>query len=154
MSQPFFDGGEDFSGAARLRINDAIGMKAYRGKRRGEKVPPLQAPQHGPFQPREDAGGEESRARAVLARGAGFHELVNGPERQPVARQVRVDRCNPKRQNGTLPPATLKPLNALAKLRENDVAPGIEHALPQKSRMFDVLTLFSNRRRVNPPQTT
>ena len=110
-------------------------MQADGGKRRGEEVTALQAPQNWPLQAGEDAGREESSASAMLARRAGFHELVNGSEREPIVRQMLVEGGDAERQHGALPAASLKPLNALAKLRQNDVAPGIDHALPQEVRI-------------------
>ena len=146
MPKTLFDGRQDFGLSSRLGVDDAIGMKADGGKRRGEEVTALQAPQHRPFQAGEEAGREESNARAMLTRNAGFHELVNGSEGKPIARQVLVDGGNTERQHGTLSAASLKPLNALAKLRQNDIAPGIDHALPQGSSLCNVPILFSFRR--------
>src|SRR5215204_6190563 len=98
MPKTLFDGREDFGLSAGLGIDNAIRMKAYGSERRGEEVVALQAPQHRPLQAGEDAGCEESGTRAMLARHARFHELVNGPESEPVARQVLVDGRYPEGQ--------------------------------------------------------
>jgi hypothetical protein len=82
----------------------------------------------------------------MLARSASFHELVNSPEGEPIPRQVLVEGGNTERQHGTLSAASLKPLNALAKLRQDDIAPGIDHALPQGRLLCNVPILFSSRR--------
>ena len=37
----------------------------------------------------------------------------------------------PKGKTARFRPRSLKSLDALAKLRKNDIAPGIDHALPQ-----------------------
>jgi hypothetical protein len=142
MPHTLFDGRQDFGLPARLGIDDAIGMKADGGKRRGEEVTALQAPQNWTLQAREDAGGEQSSACTMLARSAGFHELVNSPEGEPIPRQVLVEGGNTERQHGTLPAASLEAPDALAKLRQNDIAPGIVHALPQGRLLCNVPVLF------------
>ena len=58
MPKTLFDGRQDFGLAACLGIDDAIGMKADGGKRRGEEVTALQAPQH-----RTLSGGRGCRPR-------------------------------------------------------------------------------------------
>jgi hypothetical protein len=131
MPKTLFDGRQDFGLSSCLGVDDAIRMKADGGKRRGEEVTALQAPQNWALQAREDAGREQSSACAMLARSAGSHELVNGPEGEPIPRQVLVEGGNTERQHGTPSAASLKPLNALAKLRQNHVTPGMRHALPQ-----------------------
>jgi hypothetical protein len=68
---------------------------------------------------------------------------VNGAKREPAPGQVLVNVSDPKGQDGALAPSPLKPPNALAKLRQNDIAPGINHALPQGSLLFDVPIMFS-----------
>jgi hypothetical protein len=143
MPKTLFHGREDFGLAAGLGVDDAIGVKADRGECRGEEVTALQAPQHRAFQAGEDPGRKEGGTGAMLARRAGFHELVNGPESEPIAGQVLVDGRDSEGQHGALPATALKPLNALAKLRQNDIAPGIAHALPQGSRLCSVPILFS-----------
>jgi hypothetical protein len=42
-----------------------------------------------------------------------------------------IDGGDAERQDGTLSAALLKPLDALAKLRQNNIPPGMRHALPQ-----------------------
>ena len=70
----------------------------------------------------------------MLASSPSLHELVDCTNWEPSSGQVLVEWCNAERQKGAFSAASLKPLNALAKLRQNDIAPGIDHALPQDLR--------------------
>jgi hypothetical protein len=73
----------------------------------------------------------------------GFHDLVKRVEGKPAAGEMAINGTHAERQRLPMAPTTLKPTNALAQLGQSEVAPGMQHALPQGFRVVDVPILFS-----------
>jgi hypothetical protein len=61
-----------------------------------EEVPPAQAPEHGASEAGREAGHEENRRGALLARGSGLKNLVDRAAREPSRRQMVVDGGDPE----------------------------------------------------------
>ncbi len=108
LAQPLLEDGKDVRLVPGLDEDDAVRVKARGRKARCEEVPPVQAPQHGPAEPRRQASREENGRSALLARRSGLQDLMDRPARKPPRRQVSVDGCDPERDRVPLPP--LRPL--------------------------------------------
>ena len=122
MPKPLFHRGENFGLAMRLGIDDPIGMKPNSGESRREKVASPEAPQDRAFVARKNAGCEQGGAGRVLARGAGLHDLMKAAKREPAGRKTLVELAHSERQHGARPAPVLKPLDALAQLRQCESA--------------------------------
>ena len=103
MSKAFLDGRQHVHVAARLYKDDPVGMKSGEVKRRGEEIAPTQAPENRPVEARQDAGDEDGRGGVVGQLGATGY-LVQRTLREPMARQVPIDRLDTERKR-TVPNA-------------------------------------------------
>ena len=96
MAQAFLHGEQDVRIAARLDIDDAIGVEPREMERGREQVTPPQAPEDRTFHPRQDSGEKDRRARIVGKIGTAG-DLMQRAARYATARQAGVDGLQPER---------------------------------------------------------
>jgi hypothetical protein len=85
-----------------LAVDHAIRVQADTEEGRGEEIASAQAPQHGPFRPRRNAGGEEHRDARIGTVGSGLEDFVKRTAGQSTRGKVSTQRRNPKAQHGAL----------------------------------------------------
>jgi hypothetical protein len=98
-------------------------------------------------EPRQDAGGEPGSGGAVFLVAGGTDDLMQGPERQPAARQGRIDRVCPERQH-TMPRRLFQTPDMVA---ERGQGGGAGHNPRNAAVGQNVSYLFLSASIVNPP---
>lgn len=74
--------------------------KTDTGERGREEITAAQAPQHGPFEPRHDAGREQGRKTCIFTRRTRFDHLVKMPDGQATVGEPRIQLGNSKGEEG------------------------------------------------------
>lgn len=96
MAQALLHGGQHLGIAPGLAIDHPVGMQPDPGEGGREQVAAVQAPQHRPVEPGEDAAGKQHGGGGVAPARATLMDLVERPEAQPAPGQRRVEPWNPK----------------------------------------------------------
>jgi len=118
MAQPFFHDQQRVPPPG-FGIDDPVRIEPGRGEARRKQVLPLQDPEDGTGDAREDAGGEQGRSGAVFDIRSGPRDLVHRRERQSATGQGGIDAAEPERQRrrrGRVRAPALEPRDGIAEL--------------------------------------
>ena len=77
-----------------LDMQHPVGIEPSGREPGPEQILSRRHPQHRPARPRQHAGGEQRRGRAVLHLRTGTGDLMERPQREAAARKCRVDHGN------------------------------------------------------------
>lgn len=102
MPQPLFQAEQHGRLVAGLGVDDAIGMQAGAGERRGEQVARAQAPQDRARHAGKDASGEQHRGGAMNGANAAAGYFVERAARQASLRQARVNLTDAERHDAAI----------------------------------------------------
>jgi len=145
VAQAFLHCQQDIGIAARLDMDDTVGMKTSKVERGGEEVAPPQAPEDRPAEPRQDAGKEDG-GRGVIGELSAAGDLVQGACCNPAARQMGVDPLDPEREERVIRTRALDLRNARAQLIED--GGGTHDRIKTQVRLILFLICSSWRRAV------
>jgi hypothetical protein len=139
MAQTFLEAGEQRALVTGLDIDHPGRAKPGLGQRWGEEILAGDALEYLTMRPRRNAGGEQSRRRAVDRAVSPTPDLVQRAEREAAARQRSVDHRHTEGQRS--PPASrvaLKAFDAATQIGEDGVGIGLRrHACSlEKGHMF------------------
>ena len=98
MAEAFLHREQHIGVAARLDMDQPIGVKARKMQGRGEEIAPAQAPEDGALGSGENAGEEDRRAR-IVGKFRAARDLVERARSQPAAGQPRVERIEFERDD-------------------------------------------------------
>jgi hypothetical protein len=107
MPQPLFQAEQDGRLIAGLGVDDAIGMQAGAGERRGEQAARAQAPQDRARHAGEDTSGEQHRGGAMNGANVAASYFVERAARQASLRQARVDLADAERHDAAISAARM-----------------------------------------------
>ena len=92
MAQALLATGQHRLLVLRLCVNDTVRRQTGLGKGRGEQILPDHAPQHRPLAARGNPGCEQGGCGAINRAVAAASHLMQRPQRETAARQMRVNR--------------------------------------------------------------
>jgi len=110
MAKSFFHRRQHVGIFPGLAIDHAVRMQADAGKRRGEQIAAVQAPDDRSRQARENTGGEQRRERGACAIRPLLSDFMNGTQSETATGQRAIDRLDTERQR---PPSGARRAEAL-----------------------------------------
>ena len=144
MPQAFFQAKQHRLFVASLDIDDAVGMKARAGKRRGKKIARPQAPQHQAFETREDSRRKKDGGCAMHRAWPAARDLMQAAKHKPALRQARIDFLNAERQGGMRRAgALLQMRDPGAQIVQNRFLPRVPHGF--WGHLFSLCSLLAAR---------
>jgi hypothetical protein len=134
MPQALFHGREDLAILPGLDKDDPIGVEADASETGREQIAAAKAPKDGTIKPSNASGHKHRRDSRVFGGKARPARLVQGAEGEASSRKVRIESRHAEGEHSGGALAEVHPRDLLSKLTQNEIAPGIQHALPAQIR--------------------
>lgn len=143
LPQAFLHDGQHLALAKGLGVNHAVGMQAHSHQARSEQITAVEAPEHGPFEPRGNAGNEEGCSTREFGRRTSLDHLVQGPEGKASLRKTLIDSSNGEGQRATPVPPSFQALDPVPQIGKRRLLPGPHAPCPTCPSFQDVPIMFS-----------
>ncbi len=142
MPQALLHGGQDLTIPPGLHKDDPIRAEADAGEAGREQIAAAKTPKDRAFKPAYASGNKQRRHSRMFSGKARAACLVKSAEGETSSWEVVIESRHAEREHGRCAPAEVHPGDLLSKLTQNEIAPGIQHALPALFRLLNVPILF------------